>query len=131
MSAVTGCKVSKFAALRESFLAFAPTSATLPRPGTNSITAVYEGDSNNSPSTSAPLNQIVLAREQPDFTPCLTVDGFCEEAKVVVQVALSTSNARRRICVGRFSRWNPHRYSQAVRSRNLRFFFEGPAAAAG
>ena len=30
MSAVTGCKVSKCAVLRESVFAFAPTSATLP-----------------------------------------------------------------------------------------------------
>jgi hypothetical protein len=36
------------------------TTAKLP-PGSNRITAVYEGDSNNSGSTSAPVNQFVLA----------------------------------------------------------------------
>jgi hypothetical protein len=36
------------------------TSSTLP-PGSNSITAVYEGDANNNGSTSAPVDQFVLA----------------------------------------------------------------------
>jgi len=36
------------------------TTSKLP-PGANAITAVYEGDPNNSSSTSAPVNQIVLA----------------------------------------------------------------------
>lgn len=36
------------------------TTSKLP-PGTNSITAVYEGDSNNSSSTSAPVYQFVIA----------------------------------------------------------------------
>jgi hypothetical protein len=36
------------------------TTSKLP-PGANSITAVYEGDSNNSGSTSAPVNQFVIA----------------------------------------------------------------------
>jgi hypothetical protein len=36
------------------------TTTKLP-PGTNSITAVYGGDANNSGSTSAPVNQFVLA----------------------------------------------------------------------
>jgi hypothetical protein len=36
------------------------TISKLP-PGSNSITAVYEGDSNNSRSTSAPVNQFVLS----------------------------------------------------------------------
>ncbi len=36
------------------------TTSKLP-PGANSITAVYEGDSNNSGSTSSPVNQFVLA----------------------------------------------------------------------
>jgi hypothetical protein len=43
------------------------TTSKLP-PGSNSITAVYEGDSNNSGSTSAPVNQFVIAKTTTTLT---------------------------------------------------------------
>ena len=53
-----------------------PTSK-LP-PGANSITAVYEGDSKNNGSTSAPVNQVVLAATTTTLTSSPNPSAFGE-----------------------------------------------------
>jgi hypothetical protein len=62
------------------------TTAKL-RPGANSITAVYEGDSNNRVSTSAPLNQMVLA---PTTTTLTSSPDSSAYGRVVVFTATVT-----------------------------------------
>jgi hypothetical protein len=60
------------------------------RPGANSITAVYEGDTNNSASTSAPLNQIVLA---PTTTTLTSSPNSSAYGQTVVFTASVTSSS--------------------------------------
>lgn len=51
------------------------TTSKLP-PGSNSITAVYEGDSFNNGSTSAPVQQVVLATTTTTITPSLNPSAY-------------------------------------------------------
>jgi hypothetical protein len=58
-------------------------------PGSNSITAVYEGDSNNSGSTSAPVNQFVLAATTTTLTSSPNPSAY---GQTVVFTATVTSS---------------------------------------
>jgi Bacterial Ig-like domain (group 3)/Beta-propeller repeat len=64
------------------------TTSKLP-PGSNIMTAVYEGDSNNSGSTSAPVNQFVLAATTTTLTSSPNPSAYGE---VVIFTARVTSS---------------------------------------
>lgn len=64
------------------------TTSKLP-PGSNSITAVYEGDSNNNGSTSAPLIQFVLAATTTTLTSSPNPSAYGEAVLFTAAVASS------------------------------------------
>ncbi len=64
------------------------TTSKLP-PGANSITAVYEGDSNDSGSTSAPVNQFVLAATTITLTSSLNPSAYGQAVTFTAAVTSS------------------------------------------
>jgi hypothetical protein len=64
------------------------TTSKLP-PGANNITAVYEGDSNNNGSTSAPVNQFVLAATTITLTSSPNPSGYGQSVIFTARVTSS------------------------------------------